>query len=225
MSCTSSNRESLANADDLPERLAAALRRHPRARSDDGRRFAPELSYGRHFGPASFTARPAAVIMLLVRRNGRWHIPLTERPNTLLHHGGQISLPGGTVEPGESSADAALRELAEELGVCSPCEMIGQLPGVYVYASDFLVTPWLAATPHIASWNPRASEVERILELPLDVLLDPQAVGAMMIDRGPISFRAPCFRFADDSIWGATAIILAELAGLLRTATAGNVPS
>ena len=139
MWCMSSKIETLMTAADLPERLAAELSRgrvsprrdsestslgetRPRA-SRDGRRFAPELSYGRHFGPAPSTARPAAVIALLVRRAGRWHIPLTVRQAALGRHGGQISLPGGAVEPGESTAQAAERELAEELGVREPVEL------------------------------------------------------------------------------------------------------
>ena len=83
------------------------------------------------------------------------------------------------MEQDESSADAALREFAEELGTRRPCDMIGQLQDCYVFASDFLITPWLAATnarteldhrrptKSCASWN-----------LPLDVLLDPQPSAA-----------------------------------------------
>jgi 8-oxo-dGTP pyrophosphatase MutT (NUDIX family) len=216
MSCTTSKIDSLSTADDLPERLIAAMPQHRQTRSDGGRRFAPELSYGRHFGPAPATARPAAVLVLLLRRAGRWHIPLTQRTDHL-RHGGQISLPGGIVEQGESSVDAALRELAEELGPQKHCEMIGQLQDCYVYASDFLVTPWLAATTHEVNWIPQADEVERVLELPVDTLLDPQAVGGMSIERGPLTFQAPCYCYGQDCIWGATAIILAELAELIRS--------
>ena len=83
-------------------------------------RMSPELSYGRHAGPAPHTARSAAVVLLLFRRAGRWHLPLTERPLTLAHHAGQISLPGGAVDHGESSIEAARRELKEELGFDAP---------------------------------------------------------------------------------------------------------
>jgi 8-oxo-dGTP pyrophosphatase MutT (NUDIX family) len=215
MSCIASNIESLATADDLPAKLAHALEHRDPTRRE-GRRFAPELSYGRHFGPAPATARAAAVMVLLFRRDGRWHIPLTERPQTLLHHGGQISLPGGTIEPVESSARAAIRELTEELGAGVQRDMIGQLQDCYVYASDFLVTPWLAATNAQVNWSPQPDEVARVLELPLEVLLDAKSFDSIDIQRGPRSFRAPCIRFGEDCIWGATAIILAELAGLIR---------
>jgi 8-oxo-dGTP pyrophosphatase MutT (NUDIX family) len=215
MSCTASNTDSLTSANDLPERLAIALARRNSARHE-GRRFAPGLSYGRHFGPAPNTARPAAVIVLLFRRAGSWHVPLTQRPSTLLRHGGQISLPGGTIEPGESSQAAAARELVEELGTSARCDIIGRLNDCYVYASDFLVTPWLAATPDNVTWTPQASEVERVVEFPLDVLLDPRSAGSMTIERGPFTFSAPCIQYGEDCIWGATAIILDQLADLLQ---------
>src|SRR5262245_5387182 len=141
MSSTVSKIESLAAAADLPQRLAAALRL-PRPQ-EEGRgegglqlghlSMAPELSYGRHRGPAPYTARAAAVVLLLFRRGGRWHIPLTERPATLAHHAGQISLPGGAVDAGESSNDAAIRELNEELGYDEPIEVLGRLSDCYVF--------------------------------------------------------------------------------------------
>jgi 8-oxo-dGTP pyrophosphatase MutT (NUDIX family) len=215
MSCTASNTDSLTSADDLPKRLAEALAQRNAARHE-GRRFAPGLSYGRHFGPAPITARPAAVIVLLFRRGACWHVPLTQRPSTLLRHGGQISLPGGTIEPGESSQEAAARELVEELGTNARCDIIGRLSDCYVYASDFLVTSWLAATLDDVTWIPQASEVERVVEFPLDVLLDPRSVGSMTIERGPLNFHAPCIQFGNDRIWGATAIILDQLANLVR---------
>ena len=201
---------------DLPERLAFVLAGDDRARLAVRRRFEPELSYGRHAGPAPATARPAAVMILLFRRDARWHLPLTMRPATMTKHGGQISLPGGTVESGESSSDAAVRELREELGIAAPVEPLGRLNDCYVFASDFVVTPWVAAVAIEPQWQRDANEVERVVELPLDRLLDPLAVGSMTIERGPLVFRAPCYRVADDCVWGTTAVILGELAEALR---------
>jgi len=201
---------------DLPQRLARVLAGDGRRRLAGRRRFEPELSYGRHSGPAPATARAAAVMILLFRRGGRWHVPLTMRPASLRKHGGQISLPGGTVEPDESSCEAAVRELGEELGVAGPVEPLGRLNDCYVFASDFVVTPWVAAAGFEPQWRPDAHEVERVVEMPLDLLLDPQAVGSMTIERGPFVFRAPCYRLEDDCIWGTTSVILGELAEALR---------
>jgi 8-oxo-dGTP pyrophosphatase MutT (NUDIX family) len=207
--------ETLLSADDLPQRLAAALA-VAGADPGDGARFAPELSYGRHFGPAPLTARAAAVIALLFWSEGEWHIPLTVRHSALGKHAGQISLPGGSVDAGETTADAARRELSEELGIVDDFELIGELAESYVYVSNFRVTPWLAATRSRPVWQPHDREVERVVEVPLAVLVDEHYVGTFTIERGPVKFRAPCYRIGEDCVWGATSIILGQLAGLLR---------
>jgi 8-oxo-dGTP pyrophosphatase MutT (NUDIX family) len=178
----------------------------------------PELSYGRHAGPAPATARRAAVVLLLFRRGDQWRLPLTQRPASLMRHGGQVSLPGGAVEPGESSSLAALRELEEELGVASEIELLGQLADCYVFASDFVITPWIAAAAFEPQWRPHAREVQGVVELPIATLLDGSSCDTTTIDRGPFVFRAPCLRIGPACVWGATAVILSELAALLRVA-------
>jgi 8-oxo-dGTP pyrophosphatase MutT (NUDIX family) len=200
---------------DLPVRLAAALR-GGNGGAAARVRMSPELSYGRHAGPAPHTARGAAVIILLFRRNGAWHLPLTERPATLSRHGGQVSLPGGSIDRGETSEQAALRELAEELGITESVQILGRLADCYIYASDFLVTPWVAATADDPVWTPHDHEVQSIIELPLETLLDETAIGRTTISRGPLTFRAPCIHIGSACVWGATSVILGELAETLH---------
>lgn len=212
---TESKKLPLLTADDLPQRLAEALSKTPAVRLAHSR-MSPELSYGRHAGPAPATARQAAVILLLFRREGRWHLPLTERPSTLSRHGGQVSLPGGAVDVGELSSQAALRELDEELGIAGPLEMLGRLPDCYVFASDFVITPWIAATEVEPVWRPQDREVQGVVELPLEMLLDGASYGRVAIERGPLVFYAPCLRVSSTCIWGATSVILGELAEILR---------
>jgi 8-oxo-dGTP pyrophosphatase MutT (NUDIX family) len=206
----------LLSSSDLPARLAAALAGpRPRSRTKSGGRMSPELSYGRHNGPAPADARTAAVMLLLFPRDGCWHLPLTERPASLVHHGGQVCLPGGAIETGETSRQAAIRELREELGSDAPLDILGQLSDCYIFASNFVVTPWLAATPLTPDWQPDAREVERVVEMPLATLLDREAIGSTTIRRGPLSFGAPCYHVDDACVWGATSVILSELADLL----------
>jgi HAD superfamily hydrolase (TIGR01509 family) len=180
------------------------------------------MSYGRHAGPAPASSRAAAVILLLFRRDdtaggaGDWHLPLIERPATLTRHGGQISLPGGAVEPGESSSDAALRELDEELGFDGPLEILGRLSDCYVFASDFAITPWVAAASCEPQWRPHDCEVQAVVELPLPLLLDDRSIGQTTIERGPLVFRAPCLKLGTSCVWGATSVIVDELAVVLR---------
>jgi 8-oxo-dGTP pyrophosphatase MutT (NUDIX family) len=207
--------KNLVTADDLPQRLSIALS-HGRRAGSARLRMSPEMSYGRHSGPAPHTARPAAVALLLFRCNGHWHLPLTERPATLARHSGQISLPGGVVDNGESTLEAAQRELHEELGVDAPHLVVGRLSDCYVFASDFVVTPWIIANfePDTA-WRPHGSEVQCVVELPLKLLLDKRSIGQTTIQRGPLTFRAPCMRIGPACIWGATSVILGELADVL----------
>ncbi|HEX2473892.1 MAG TPA: CoA pyrophosphatase [Lacipirellulaceae bacterium] len=213
---TESKIEALVTSDDLPNWLDVGMREHYR-RALRSSAMSPEMSYGRHAGPAPHTARCAAVAILLFRREGRWHLPLTERPATLARHGGQISLPGGVVDAGESSFVAVQRELREELGFCEPHLEIGRLSDVYVFASDFLVTPWILATyePNV-HWRPHDREVQSVVELPLEVLVDERAMGRTTIERGPLVLNAPCFEFGTSCIWGATSVILSELADVIR---------
>lgn len=216
MSSTASRSESLFVADDLPARLAAELA-EPSARLGGRRRMSPELSYGRHAGPVSPAARRAAVVLLLFRRGGRWHVPVTQRPATLARHGGQVSLPGGIIELGETAEQAAVRELREELGIESAVEVLGRLADCYVFASNFVVTPWLVVGEPEPQWKPDAREVQQVIELPIERLLDENAIGVTTIHRGPLVFRAPCYRVDGLCVWGATSVILSDLATLLET--------
>lgn len=209
-----------------PRTLAGSPRGGPAARSagpgverrSSGRWLAPELSYGRHFGPAPLHAPRAAVVGVLYRHRNQWYLPLTVRPPTLARHGGQISLPGGRLEAGESSAQAALRELEEELGIGTAVHLVGPLTERYVYVSNYRVTPWIAAAAARPAFQPDPGEVERVLEVPLGQLLDPARVDRTRLQRGPIVFAAPGYRLGDDFVWGATSVILWELACLLRQA-------
>jgi 8-oxo-dGTP pyrophosphatase MutT (NUDIX family) len=207
--------EALATDPALPARVKAVLENGHGGR-DAGTRMSPQLTYGRHAGPAPYTARAAAVMLLLFRRDGRWHLPLTERPMSLPHHGGQISLPGGAIDDGESAGDAAVRELREELGVASSVKLLGHLEECYVFASDFSITPWLGLVEDEPKWEPHAGEVQSVLELPIQELLREEAIGSVTIERGPLTFHAPCFCFGKARIWGATSMILSEFASVLR---------
>jgi 8-oxo-dGTP pyrophosphatase MutT (NUDIX family) len=215
MSFTESIMERLATNLNLPKRISGALRDERHA-AHAGSRMSPEMSYGRHAGPAPPTARAAAVILLLFRRSGHWYLPLTERPPTLLRHGGQISLPGGRVDPGETSSQAAARELEEELGIAQCVEILGRLADCYVFASDFVITPWVAATFVEPQWRPHDREVKSVVELPLEALLDERAIGRTTIARGPLVFSAPCLKHGNACIWGATSVILGEFADVVR---------
>jgi 8-oxo-dGTP pyrophosphatase MutT (NUDIX family) len=202
---------------DLPERLAARLMKEPLPGRAAQRRFEPSLCYGRHFGPATVRAKPAAVLVLLYPHQDEWHLPLTVRPSTLMPHGGQISLPGGSVEQGETSPQAALRELQEELGAGEEgIELLGGLSPLYVYVSQFLVTPWVAAVHRRPEWAPSPYEVAELLEVPLSRLLDPATHGRHTRRQRSVEYSAPHFLWQRHRIWGATSMILSELLAVVE---------
>ncbi len=212
---------------DLIHRLTEAIAALP-PRRDRSQQLAPELAYGRHRGPAMAITRRAAVAIAMLRRpDGSMFVPLTTRPKSLKHHGGQVSLPGGKVELGESDLQAAQREFQEELGVAiDQATCCGTLPPLFVYGSDNLVSPivLVGAAPQLP-WQPDLLEVDRIIELPIEVLRSRHAIVQITRSRaikhgntivGEFKFRTPAIRFDEHHIWGATAILLSEVAGLLE---------
>jgi 8-oxo-dGTP pyrophosphatase MutT (NUDIX family) len=174
--------------------------------------FAPELTYGRHLMAPPPQARRAAVLVLLYSLHGELVSPLIERTADQTVHSGQVSFPGGALERDESPETAAVRELEEELGIArDSIQVCGRLTPMYIYASNFLVTPCVAvaAQPPAFQANPR--EVANVLEFPLRVLRDSSHFGRHVIRRRGLVFSAPHIEFVGRRIWGATSMMLAEL--------------
>ena len=200
----------------LPELLAARLAQ-PLPGPTAGSRFEPQPGPWRHDDNPPPDAKLAAVLVLLYPHEDRWHLPLTLRPAHLPFHGGQVSLPGGALNPGETAAEAAIREFHEELGAAGhPIQLLGRLTPIYVPASNFRVESWVAATESRPEMTPNPAEVEAILEVPLEHLLDPANFGHHEREHGGQKYLAPHFWFPPYRIWGATCTILGELVTILE---------
>lgn len=200
----------------LPERLANRLVQ-PLPGVMANSRFEPVPRHGRRYDLIPAEARPAAVLLLLYSHLGRWHLPLTLRPSTLPLHGGQVSLPGGAVEPGENSREAAVREFHEELGAAGhPIEILGRLSPIYVELSNFRVDPWVAVATGRPPMEINPTEVEQLLEVPLVHLTDPTNFGCHQRTRRGQPYSAPHFAWAEYQIWRATCMILGEFVTLLE---------
>lgn len=160
----------------------------------------------------------AGVLLLLHQRPAGPHIIFQKRTETVRDHKGQISFPGGAMDPGDPHVlHTALRETHEEIGVVPVhIEVLGQLDDM-VTVSNFLVTPyvgWLDRYPY--EWRFSSQEVAYLLEVPLEHLLDPRH---LIPDRRVINGRDYTFQsyqFGDDLIWGATARMLANFLDILE---------
>lgn len=157
----------------------------------------------------------------------RFSIPLTIRRPDLLHHPGQISLPGGGIDHGEMAEAAALREAEEEIGVDpASVRILGPLTPLYVIVSGFVVTPFVGVVGSRPAFRPETREVAEILEVPLSDLRDPsrrlwgkRTREGYLIDFPYFSVEDVAHRGPGDGgqphqVWGATAMMLSEFVEL-----------
>ena len=206
------------DSDGLHERLAAGLARQLPGRLTQ-RAMTPELAYGRHHGPIAASARQAAVLLVVMPTAEGWSLPALLRPEHMKTHAGQVSLPGGMLEANETVEQAALREFEEELGAAtSEVQVLGRLSPVYVFVTNFQITPVVAICRELLPFQPSAEEVAAVIPLSLRELVDPRSRASHTIRRNGLTFRAPHFEIGGYRVWGATSLILAEFVGLLRQA-------
>jgi 8-oxo-dGTP pyrophosphatase MutT (NUDIX family) len=166
------------------------------------------------FDPARI--RHAAGLLLLFPVDDRPHVVLTVRAGTLGRHGGQVSLPGGVIDRGETVEQAALREAREEVALPPDgVRVLGVLTPLDIPVSGFRLHPVVAAIDARPALVASDGEVARILDAPVDELLDPaNFVATERIREGHVQV-VPAFRVGGEEIWGATAMALAEFLTLL----------
>ncbi|MEW6746387.1 MAG: CoA pyrophosphatase [Planctomycetota bacterium] len=178
---------------------------------------APE---GRELPPpenVAATARHAGVLVLLYPREEKPHLLLTRRTGTVAFHKNQVSLPGGTREAGETLLETALREAAEEIGIDRhEVRIIGTLTPLYIPVSGFLVSPFVGSLAAHPSFRPDPIEVAELIEVPIARLLDAAIVGRETWSSAGKPREVPFFSIGGHKVWGATAMVLAELRELLR---------
>ena len=163
-------------------------------------------------------ANPSAVLVSLFAGTGGPRVLLTRRSESLSTHKGQIAFPGGRLEAGETSLQAALRETREEIGVdASTARVVGELPAHRTISSSSHIIPHvvrLSAEPRQFVLN---NEVERVFSVSLRELIRPDTYAQehwVFPDREVV---VPMFYLDDETIWGATARMLQELILLALT--------
>lgn len=161
----------------------------------------------------------AASLVPLHEEDGEPHLLLTRRPKHMRRHPGQLAVPGGRIEPGESPLEAALREAEEEIGLSrARVDVLGPLSETLVLQTAFRLTPWVGSVPYPYPYVAEPGEVEEILHVPLAALERP---GVHRVERREVygmSLDVHYFDLAEDVLWGATARIVWELLGVWRTA-------
>lgn len=168
------------------------------------------------FEEAGDSCLRAGVLVLLYPREEGLNLVLTRRTGQVAHHQDQISFPGGQMDEDESAVETALREAAEEIGL-NPDEVqvLGELTPLYIPPSNYCIYPVVAAAARRPEFEPSPHEVAEVLEVPVGHLLDPETIKREKWTLRGTESTVPFYFFQGHKIWGATAMVLAELLDLL----------
>jgi 8-oxo-dGTP pyrophosphatase MutT (NUDIX family) len=163
------------------------------------------------------TCLRAGVLVLLYPREGILHLVLTRRTDRVDFHKGQISFPGGRQEKGEGLEQSALREAQEELEIDpKSIRIMGMLTPLYIPPSNYCIYPVVAFTQNRPDFQPSEIEVAEILEIPMNHLLNPQNIRRELWTIREADVEVPFYAFGEHKIWGATAMVLAELLDITK---------
>lgn len=177
--------------------------------------------------PPGLAPRLGAVLVLLYPQGDDLQLPLTVRSERLPSHRGEVSLPGGAIDPEDASpAAAALRECHEELGVePASITVLGSLTSFYIQPSNFQITPVVGFSAQPPVLRPNDAEVSSVLTTTLQELLDPARVVVEQWSLRGVDVHVPFFSIAGHKVWGATAVVLSELVARIRRAARPSEPT
>lgn len=203
----------------LADRLQAAL--HPLQVPPAGTPWNLDALEGLVPRPAPL---PAAVLVGVVPRPAGPQVLLTRRTDGLRHHAGQVSFPGGRIEPDDASpAAAALREAHEEVGLqAAQARPLGYLDPLLTI-TGFRVLPTVVLVDPAFQPEPAPDEVAEVFEVPLELLMDPGRLETIAMEFGGRPRPVLQYRYSPQRIWGATASILYNLRQRLMAANQWRV--
>jgi 8-oxo-dGTP pyrophosphatase MutT (NUDIX family) len=150
------------------------------------------------------------------------HVVLTRRRSDLRRHAGEISFPGGRMDPGDADLTAtALREAEEEIGLApDTVELLGALPPVSTFATGYQIHPFVGTIAAGQRWRISPREVDAVLELPLNGLRESRTRTRM--ERRGITFETDAYVLDGHLVWGATFRIIELLLERLREGDPGG---
>jgi 8-oxo-dGTP pyrophosphatase MutT (NUDIX family) len=167
-------------------------------------------------GPGPLIA--AAVLVPIVDHAGEPYVLFAKRTDRVGHHRGQISFPGGVIDPGDTSPlDAALREAEEEIALPrAAVQPLGVLDDTETVATKFVITPIVGVVRRPVAWQPDGHEIEKVIEVPYGLLAAEGSCRVEHWERDGVTRPVYFFDYEGESIWGATARILVRFLELLR---------
>jgi 8-oxo-dGTP pyrophosphatase MutT (NUDIX family) len=174
------------------------------------------------FAEASTCAEASADKTVGKPQDAALYFALTVRGSGLRNHTGQVSLPGGRVDEGETFEAAALREATEEIGIDPvTVELLGRLTPVHIPVSGFLLHPIVGFTSMRPAFQRAEWEVARIIEAPVVQLSEPgvvkREIRTRVVQGQSIDVEVPYFDIDGEKVWGATAMVLAEFCAILTS--------
>ena len=162
---------------------------------------------------------PAGVMLLVYPKDGEYCILLNKRTDTVEHHKGEISFPGGSRDEGdETLLDTALRETEEEMGIrARDVEVLGEMDDMPT-STHFLMSPYVGTIPSSYEFKPSAIEVAEVLEVPISSLMDPDNIrdDVRIVDGELV--HSPGYAHQGHVVFGATARVLKRFIELIETA-------
>ncbi len=209
-----------------PDDIIAALRAPNKGvlqrRGDHAVDFPGSKSRARAFADGELVARPAAVLVPLVKRETGLQVILTRRTDHLSDHAGQISFPGGrheTIDP--TLEETALRETEEEIGLARHhIDLVGRIEDYYT-VTGYQVTPVVGLITPPFDLQPDDHEVAEVFEVPLSFILDPKNQKLQTVTFEGTRRRYFAIPYREYYIWGATAGMLVNFSEIIRA----NAPS
>jgi len=161
----------------------------------------------------------SSVLILLYPKNGTVFTNFILRQTYDGVHSGQVSFPGGRVEPGDRTLiDTALREAHEEVNINpQKVQVLGTLSEIYIPPSNFKVLPIVAFSDEAPDFKPDENEVAEIIESDLNFLFDPNAKKEKILHSRGHEIEAPYYDVKGYVVWGATAMILNELKDIIES--------
>ncbi len=160
--------------------------------------------------------RKACVLVTLVNKEGQLYLLLTKRTDSVEHHKGQISFPGGMVDDGDESESAtALREVEEEIGIPrSAITILGMLDDIHI-PSGFIVSPVVGYIDCLSELTTSPDEVAEVLLIPLEKFLDPSLRTLETRELKGKQRQVYFYHVWKEPVWGATAHIIKQLTDLI----------